>query len=490
MPVPVFTFAAWSNTGKTTYLEKLIPLLKRAGLRVAVVKHDAHDFQLDQPGKDTWRFARAGADVVAIASGSRYAMMACRPVTLEEILRQTRDADLVLTEGFKQEHCPKIALYRAASGKGLAVPPEACFAIVSDTAMEAPCPVFPLDGYALRAADSAGACRERPVSLWVVGKLYAGQESRVSLAPGQAVRLMTGSMIPSGADCVLRQEDTDEGEDVVQIYQELRPYSNFCRRGEEYGAGGLLLPAGCVVDPTGAAVAAGAGFADLPVRRRLRAAVVSTGDEVQQPGRPLRPGKIYDSNTTYLSARLRQLGVDVVRRASVPDDLDRTVAELARCAGMADLILTTGGVSVGQKDLLEAAARKFGAEIVFHGISMKPGMPTLLAVRGRTLLLGLSGNPFSAAVPFELLLRPALHKMTGDPRHQLRRAAARAENGFSRRSPSRRFLRGVCRDGAVSLPGAQSNGQMRSMIGCNCFVDLPAGTERIRPGDSVEIIWL
>lgn len=98
MPVPVFTFAAWSNTGKTTYLEKLIPLLKRAGLRVAVVKHDAHDFQLDQPGKDTWRFARAGADVVAIASGSRYAMMACRPVTLEEILRQTRDADLCLVD--------------------------------------------------------------------------------------------------------------------------------------------------------------------------------------------------------------------------------------------------------------------------------------------------------------------------------------------------------------------------------------------------------
>ena len=104
----------------------------------------------------------------------------------------------------------------------------------------------PLDGYALRAADSAGACRERPVSLWVVGKLYAGQESRVSLAPGQAVRLMTGSMIPSGADCVLRQEDTDEGEDLVQIYQELRPYSNFCRRGEEYGAGAEIRRGNCL----------------------------------------------------------------------------------------------------------------------------------------------------------------------------------------------------------------------------------------------------
>ena len=145
MPVPVFTFAACSNTGKTTYLEKLIPRLKAAGLRIAVVKHDAHDFQIDQPGKDTWRFAQAGADVVAIASGSRYAMMAYRPATLEDILRQIRDVDLVLTEGFKKEGCPKIALYRAGSGKELAVPPEDCFAVVSDTAMEAPCPVFPLD---------------------------------------------------------------------------------------------------------------------------------------------------------------------------------------------------------------------------------------------------------------------------------------------------------------------------------------------------------
>ena len=362
-----------------------------------------------------------------------------------------------------------------------------------DLLSQMPQPPFdrsPLDGYAFRAADSAGASREHPAALRVVGKLYAGQEARIALEPGQAVRLMTGSMIPQGADCVLRQEDTDQGEDVVELYQELRPYSNFCRRGEEYAAGDLLLPAGSVVDATGAAVAAGAGFASLPVRRRLRAAVVSTGDEVQRLGQPLRPGKIYDSNTTYLSARLRQLDVQVVRCSAVPDDLEQTAAELERCAETADLILTTGGVSVGQKDLMEAAARAFGAEIVFHGIAMKPGMPTLFAARGKTLLLGLSGNPFSAAVPFELLLRPALHKMTGNPRYQLRRAVARAENGFAKRSPTRRFLRGVCRGGAVSLPGAQANGQMRSMIGCNCLVDLPSGTEQIRPGDSVEIIWL
>lgn len=145
MRIPTFTFAAYSNTGKTTYLEALIPRLKAAGLRVAVVKHDAHDFQIDQLGKDTWRFAQAGANAVAIASGSHFALMEYRPATLEEILGQIRDVDLILTEGYKSEGYPKIALFRSDSGKGLAVPADGCFAIVSDVPMEAPCPVFPLD---------------------------------------------------------------------------------------------------------------------------------------------------------------------------------------------------------------------------------------------------------------------------------------------------------------------------------------------------------
>jgi molybdopterin-guanine dinucleotide biosynthesis protein MobB len=141
----VITFAAWSNTGKTTYLEKLIPCLKDMGLRVAVVKHDAHEIQLDACGKDSWRLARAGADAVAVASGSQFALLEHRPLELSEVIRRLPEADLVLTEGYKNGPYPKIALYRSTSGKPLAVPPENCLAIVSDTSFEAPCPVFPLD---------------------------------------------------------------------------------------------------------------------------------------------------------------------------------------------------------------------------------------------------------------------------------------------------------------------------------------------------------
>lgn len=141
----VITFTAFSNTGKTTYLEKLIPCLKAVGLRIAVVKHDGHDFQADVEGKDSWRFAQAGAEVVAIASQQQFAMFQYRPVALENILSQINDVDLILTEGYKHGPYPKIALYRTDSGNGLSVPEEECLAIVGDYPKEPPCPVFPLE---------------------------------------------------------------------------------------------------------------------------------------------------------------------------------------------------------------------------------------------------------------------------------------------------------------------------------------------------------
>lgn len=347
----------------------------------------------------------------------------------------------------------------------------------------------PLDGYALRAADTADASPEHPAVLQVVDKLYAGQQSTVSVQFGQSVRLMTGAMIPEGADCVIRQEDTDLGENTVRIFRGVSAGSNYCHRGEEYGAGANLLSAGQKVDAAAVAVAAGAGIRQLPVHRQVQAAVISTGDEICQPGQSLTPGKIYDSNTAYLTARLGQLGVSVREVLSAGDDISRITEALERCADC-DLVLTTGGVSVGQKDLLEDAVEAFGAKVIFHGIAMKPGMPTLLAKCGKTLILGLSGNPFSAAVPFELLLRPILAKMTEDPSLDLRRVKADAANDFGKASPTRRYLRAYFDGQTVSIPTAQSNGQMRSMIGCNCLIDIPAGSGTVCRGDQVDILLL
>lgn len=347
----------------------------------------------------------------------------------------------------------------------------------------------PLDGYAVRGADTEQASRETPAVLRVVDKLYAGQVPRTGLRPGEAVRLMTGCMIPQGADSVVRQEDTDCGAETVRVFKPVRSGGNYCRRGEEYRAGSKLLPAGLKLDAAAIAVAAGAGMTELPVRRRARAAVISTGDELCRPGEPLTAGKIYDSNAAYLLARLRQFGVETVGDFSAGDDCSALVPVLRRC-GEADLILTTGGVSVGDRDLLEAAVRAFGAEVIFHGIAVKPGMPTLLARRGAAVILGLSGNPFAAAVPFELLVRPLLAKMTRDAALLPRYGWVTAANDFAKASPSRRFLRAFSDGWTVSMPTGQSNGQMRSMVGCNCLVDVPAGAGEIKRGDRVSVIWL
>ncbi len=346
------------------------------------------------------------------------------------------------------------------------------------------------DGYALCSKDSIGATGENPVKLKVTGKIYAGDHLDVQVRPGEAVRIMTGAMIPAGADCVLRQEDTDEGEDVVQIYKEVEPGCSICFKGEEYKKGHTLLHAGTKIDAAALAVASGNGIMELPVYERVKAAVVSSGSEVVEPGTPLAPGKIYNTNTIYMKARLSQLGARVMMTRTVGDDLEVMAEALKEAADQAELVVTTGGVSVGQKDLTEEALLSIGAKILFHGIAIKPGMPTLAAEKDGVLFIGLSGNPFSAAIPFEMFVREILSLKMGDPDLKLRRETLTAVTGFSKNSRRRRFLRGKAEGKEVWLPDQQANGQMRSMVGCNCLIEIPAGSGPVKAGDKVEVLWL
>ena len=346
------------------------------------------------------------------------------------------------------------------------------------------------DGYALCSKDSIGATGENPVKLKVTGKIYAGDHLDVQVKPGEAVRIMTGAMIPADADCVLRQEDTDEGEDVVQIYKEVEPGCSICFKGEEYKKGHTLLHAGTKIDAAALAVASGNGIMELPVYERVKAAVVSSGSEVVEPGTPLTPGKIYNTNTIYMKARLSQLGARVMMTRTVGDDLEVMAEALKEAADQAELVVTTGGVSVGQKDLTEEALLSIGAEILFHGIAIKPGMPTLAAEKDGVLFIGLSGNPFSAAIPFEMLTRMVLSEKMSDPSLKLRRETLTAVTGFSKDSRKRRFLRGKAEGKEVWLPDQQANGQMRSMVGCNCLIEIPAGSGPVKAGDKVEVLWL
>lgn len=346
----------------------------------------------------------------------------------------------------------------------------------------------PLDGYALQSRDVQGACPEHPASLQVVERVCAGEVPRQRVTPGTAVRIMTGAPLPQGCDCVVRQEDTDLGEKVVQVYASVGAHQNFIGRGEDYTAGTCLLSAGTWLDAAALGLLASAGCDRVWVHRRPRVALLVTGDEVVQPQvHPLPPGKIYTANTYLLSARLRQLGVEAVTCATVGDDPQETAQQMRGLLEHCDCLITTGGVSVGERDVLHQALPMAGAQQVFWRVQMKPGTPAMYALLDGKPILSLSGNPFAAVATFELLGRPMLHTLCPAPQFELETRRAVLDTSFDRPSGMRRFLRGTYQDGRLRLPQDHSSGSLRSLVGCNCLLEAPAGSQNLEAGEKYTV---
>lgn len=353
-----------------------------------------------------------------------------------------------------------------------------------------PFPRSPYDGYALRAQDSVNASSENPVMLLVTGTSYAGITPEVTVGPGEAVRIMTGGVIPEGADCIIPQEKTNRGDPQVAIYKSLRPFENYCRQGEDFLCGSCIVARGIPVTSAVASVAASSGCGDISVFPKPKVAIISTGDELQIIGQPLRKGQIYNSNSTLLSGRLSELRISVSENINIRDNISELTRALESANITSDIIICTGGVSVGERDLVPNALEMLGAEIIFHGVEIKPGMPAVFALLQGKPILALSGNPFACAVSFEMLVRPSLAILSSDPRIDARHVRARLVEDFTRKNPIRRFQRGVLSDGTVTIPGEQGNGQMRTMIGCNCLVELPPSTKPLCSGTPVEVYLL
>ena len=350
----------------------------------------------------------------------------------------------------------------------------------------------PVDGYAVRSADIDQASRENPAVLQVIGEVDAGGWSEDEVGPGQAMRIMTGAPIPRGADCCVYQEQTDYGEEKVQVYKPCDPWKNYCFKGEDIEAGALVLKEGTALTYVETGILAGLGREKVKVYRRTRVAVFASGDELAEPGTELAPGKIYDNNLYFLAARLRELEVEITALERVPDRPEVMAKRLVEACGQADLIITTGGVSVGKKDIMHEALALCGAQRLFWKIRMKPGMPTIGSVLGGTPVVSLSGNPFGALADCELLVRPMLAKAGHNPALNPGSCLAVMPQGFPKASPSRRFLRGICENGQVRIPEVKkhASGILSSMSGCNCLVDIPAGTEAVEPGEEVRVILL
>lgn len=348
-----------------------------------------------------------------------------------------------------------------------------------------------VDGYACRSGELCWASKTDPVYLKVIGEVDAGQQFDQPVPPGAAVRIMTGAPLPPECDCCVRQEDTDYGEEWAAIYCPYHKDENVCFRGEDFKRGTGMICRGTKLSYIEIGILASMGIKEVTVIRLPEIILFVTGDEICPPGSSLGPGKIYNSNGYLLAERLRELGVPVKKMEAVADDPLIMAGKLKEASRMADLIITTGGVSVGKKDILHESLQIAGADKLFWRIMLKPGTPTIFSVLNQTPVISLSGNPFGALANLELLVRPVLQKLTGDDSLMYQRTRGRLAASFLKASKGRRFIRGSYGSGQVYLPeGLHSSGVLGTMCGCNCMIDIAAGTEKLEKGDIVDVVLL
>jgi molybdopterin molybdotransferase len=341
-----------------------------------------------------------------------------------------------------------------------------------------------MDGYALRVADVVAAGVKLPVSQ----RILAGAIGE-PLQPGSAARIFTGAPVPPGADAVLMQEYCEvTGEDVV-INAMPHAGENIRRAGEDIQAGAQILAAGTRIGAAEMGLAASVGLAELPVFRKLKVACFFTGDELVTPGTPLQPGQIYNSNRYTLNGLVNGLGCELIDLGIVPDTLEATEAALARASQEADVVITSGGVSVGEADYVKAAVEKLG-RVEMWKVAMKPGKPLVYGRVNDADFIGLPGNPVSAFVTFCLFVRPFLLKRMGASDVLYRAFAVQADFAWSKAGARREFLRARLQpDGRLALFPNQSSGVLTSCAWSDGLVDLGVG-QTIAPGDWVRFIPL
>ncbi len=388
-----------------------------------------------------------------------------------------------------------------ALGQALAEDVRAAFSIppLDNTAM---------DGYAVRAADTAGATERAPVELRVTGELAAGYVYDGEVAPGAAVRIMTGAPMPAGADSIVPFEETDETgraapskaghtDSRVRVFKAALPGNNIRRAGEDVRGGEVVLPRGAVLRPAHIGVLASLGLANAPVIRRPVIAILSTGDEIVQPGEPLTPGHIYDSNAYSLAALVQRFG-GVPRLLGIARDTIEDLTAKIRESLDADMLVTSAGVSRGDFDVVKEVLAREG-RIDFWTVNMRPGKPlafgAFTAPDGRRVPhIGLPGNPVSSAITFELFGRPAMARMMGRPLTDRPTVRAITRDRIRMTDERRFFARCVVttEDGryVASLSGSQGSGVLTALARANGLAIVLEDSPDVQPGDEVTVMML
>ena len=353
-----------------------------------------------------------------------------------------------------------------------------------------PWPNSAMDGYGLTAADAAEG-----TPLPLCRRIAAGQAPGDPVPRGQAVRIFTGAPLPEGLDTVVMQEETEEVDQgrAVRFLAPIKRGSNIRLKGEDFSEGQDIVQAGCRLRPPDLAIAASAGHPRLWVRRRLRVAVFSTGDELTLPGQPLPPGGIYDSNRFAVLAMLRAMGCDASDLGIVRDDPSETRAALKAAAKTHDLVITSGGVSMGGEDHVRGAVEDLGS-LHFWRLALKPGRPAALGRLGeKTAFLGLPGNPVASQVSFLLLARPLIHRLQGRTATPLPSYVLPAGFRFAKKPGRREFIRAWTEEGADGrqvvrrFPGQDSHLQT-SMVRATGLVDIPQDSSGVEDGENVRFL--
>ncbi|HCH5317674.1 bifunctional molybdopterin-guanine dinucleotide biosynthesis adaptor protein MobB/molybdopterin molybdotransferase MoeA [Vibrio parahaemolyticus] len=582
--IPILGFAAYSGTGKTTLLEALLPKLTEAGLRIGMLKHAHHNFDVDKPGKDSYRLRKAGASQMLIASRNRFALMTETPEAEAEfeylLTRFDEDKlDVVLVEGCKNIAFPKIELHREEVGKPWLYPhDENIIAIASDTAeldselpqmnindldaiaqfvlqyvqdakapkskeKDAACcdtlsPAFlsvvqgqekilslvntvseieackienaygrvlaediispvnvpqytnsAMDGYAIRSDDV-----DRD-SYQVVAEVMAGHAYDQPLEVGQAVKIMTGAPTPLNGDTVvMREQASQEGDKVTFDGANIKAGQNVRQAGEDLAIGSDVFTAGTRLASPEMGMIASLGFGEANVFRKLKVAVFSTGDEVQAPGTEQKANSIYDSNRFTIMGMLEKLGCEILDFGILEDNEQLMIEALENASAQADVVMTSGGVSVGDADYIKLALDKLG-QIDFWRINMRPGRPLAFGQINNKPFFGLPGNPVAVMVSFINFVEPALRKMQGEQGWKPLKVNAIATENLRSRQGRTEFSRGIYELDdtgrlTVRTTGKQGSGILRSMSEANCLIEISPAIDTVKAGESVTIIPL
>ncbi|MEW5702557.1 MAG: gephyrin-like molybdotransferase Glp [Candidatus Zixiibacteriota bacterium] len=362
-----------------------------------------------------------------------------------------------------------------------------------------------MDGYAVRAADLRGAAARAPVPLELVGAAYAGRPSRAIVRRGTAVGIMTGAPLPRGADTVVMKEVCTEHDSGLIVREAARRGDNVRRRGEEYRKRALLLPAGTRITPPVIGLVAAAGHASVTVYRKPTVVLIVTGDELRRPGQSLRAGEIHDSNSPALAAALQELGIGAGRIVHTKDRTSPIRNHLRRALSSADVLITVGGVSVGDRDLVKPILEELGVHTLFWKVAIKPGKPNYFGVyrpQGRhrpprmtrtshALVFGLPGNPVSALLSFHQLVKPALLKILGLKNHAPGTSVATLAKPLRKKAGRLEWVRGVTRreDGRllVTPTAAQESHMLTGLAQAECLIDCPVEQTDLRVGADVNI---